>query len=183
MAYLDLLPWYLSSLLFIFGFVGIAVICLLIFRAMLPVSHFKAYHDVAGVTFSNLGVLYAVLLAFIFVEVQDRHNSLHDTIELEASTLGDLYRDAEVFPPEQREKIRKSLRDYAHHVIDQEWGKMEAQEIEVPNLGFVQKIWNAYYEYSPKDDREKIWYDQSITKLNDFNTIRVRRIISNDIKD
>jgi hypothetical protein len=40
------------------------------------------------------------------------------------------------------------------------------------------QLWRIYYRFQPENDRDKIWYTQSITKLNDLGDQRRLRLLS-----
>lgn len=147
-------------------------------RYLFNTETLKVSHDVAAAAYNTLGVLYAVLVAFVFIEVDNRHNQTYRTIENEASLLGDLYRDAQVFPQEQRDRIRGSLKNYAIYMSQTKQDEMTGPSQNRSSFSIVESIWNAFYTLEPQSKKEEIWYQESIEKLNSFNLIRVQRLIS-----
>jgi hypothetical protein len=81
-----------------------------------------AHNDRAGFIIAVIGVIYAVLLAFVAIGVWDRFDRAEDRSFEEAGSLAIVYRDAGSF--RSGEVLRATLRAYAEAVIDQEWPRM-----------------------------------------------------------
>jgi len=105
-----------------------------------------AFFDLANVTSTNIGVLYAVLLAFIFVRVQDKHNSARALVDNETTLIGALWRDAKVFPEVNHQLIRQRIEYFVEHTIHVEWPAMKKGNY-TPHYSYLQKIWGAYYAF------------------------------------
>lgn len=168
------LPWYLSAFFIVFLFISIALIGLYITRKYTSPKSLKSNHDIAGYTFGIIGVIYAVLLGFVAVNVNEDYHNAERAAEQEAIMLIDLFRDAEVFNPRVRDKIRDEITSYTEYVIDKEWNKL-AQGISNPPA-IMHNLWKAYTSINPQTEREKIWLAESVSKLNDFSNIRLARI-------
>src|SRR6186997_1138491 len=67
------------------------------------------HNDVAGFLYGVLGVVYAVLLGFTAIIVWEQFRNAQEGVEREANAVVDLYRDAQVFPAEVRERIEQRL--------------------------------------------------------------------------
>ena len=76
-------------------------------------------------SFCNLiGVLYAIVLGYVLVNVYESYSMASERVEAEASLLIDLLRDAEGLPPIQGLILRKATVNYMDSVIDVEWPYM-----------------------------------------------------------
>ncbi|MBV8343869.1 MAG: DUF4239 domain-containing protein [Candidatus Eremiobacteraeota bacterium] len=82
-----------------------------------------AHNDRAGFILAVIGVIYAVLLAFIAIGVWERFQEAEARTYDEAGALATVYRDAGSFPG-AREELRAGLRAYVHSVIEHEWPQM-----------------------------------------------------------
>ncbi|MDD7938304.1 DUF4239 domain-containing protein [Actinomycetospora lutea] len=82
------------------------------------------HNDVAGYLIAIVGVIYAVLLAFVVVVTWQQFSQAGEVVGQEASALRGLYRESVAFPPEVREQIQGDVRDYAAVVIAHEWPAM-----------------------------------------------------------
>ena len=78
-----------------------------------------------------VGVIYAVLLAFIAVFTWENFHKAQDTAELEANKIANLYVDCAGLPPKIAFVIRRDLRDYARLVIYKEWPAQQAGQVNI----------------------------------------------------
>ena len=81
-----------------------------------------AHNDRAGFILAVIGVVYAVLLAFVAVSVWERFQQAESRTYDEAAALATVYRDAGSFP--QRPLLRATLRVYVESIITHEWPQM-----------------------------------------------------------
>jgi Protein of unknown function (DUF4239) len=85
-----------------------------------------AHNDRAGFVLAVIGVIYAVLLAFIAISVWERFVQAESRSFEEAGALATVYRDADSFP--DRAWLRSALRAYVASVIDGEWPRLRRGE-------------------------------------------------------
>lgn len=95
------------------------------------------HNDVAGYLIAIVGVIYAVLLAFVVVVTWQQFSQASEVVGQEASALRGLYRESAAFPPEVREQIEVDVRDYAAAVITHEWPAMGRGEPGHPAVAAV----------------------------------------------
>ncbi len=167
--------WIFSCILIVALSVGGSLSILLLVRKKISVDNLKKSHDVVGFTFSIIGVLYSVILGFIVVNVHDRYNNVAATIQTEALTVANLYRDAGIFQAKDRNAIRTNLRAYVDHVIREEWSTRQQEKIETQTQDIMEKIWEGYYNIDLTNEKMVMWYTESISKLNNFMDARISR--------
>ena len=157
--------------------VAISVAGLVIVRKFVPHQKLKLHNDVAGSIFETLGMAYMVLMAFIVVVVwQDFDKStLH--VQQEANTLVDLHRDAAALPQSFRDAIYPLMKDYADVVVNEEWKMLARGEESINARNVLRKIWTVYSGYEPKTESEKIFFAESVMRLNELRELRRFRII------
>lgn len=177
MEYIEALPWIFGAIFIVVIFTLFSISGIFLIRRILPFHNLKAHHDVAGFVFTNLGVLYAVLLGFTVVNVQQRFDKLNQIVEVEAGYLAELYRDAEVFPQSNRQEIRNAIRSYGQSVIEDEWPSITSGVENPKTIEAQKKIWDAYYKITPSTNREIAWYTESISRLNLLMTVRLSRVL------
>ncbi len=180
MSFLEQAPWYLSVVMVLFSTSAVAILGLLIVRNSTNKGHFKEHHDVAGFTFGIVGVIYAVLLSYIVVDVHDRFNQIHQNITLEANLAVELYRDSEVFPEVVRDNIKNQIHQYIEAMANGESEFDSEGKVTTKTHNAVSALWQAYYDFEPVSNREKIWYSESVKKLNDFNRARLLRFFNSN---
>jgi hypothetical protein len=166
--------WVLSSLLIVISSTLLCLGILWFVRKKLSRSELKKSHDVAGYTFSIIGVLYSVILGFTVINVQNRYNVVLESIHTEAILLADLYQDAAYFSPDERSNIRVSLRNYLNYVLKEEWG-LSDKILDVNARSYIRDVWDSYYRVNLKNEKMTLWYTESISKLNSFLNARLTR--------
>jgi hypothetical protein len=150
----------------------------MLIRRNIPVDILKENHDVAGFTFSIVGVLYSVILGFSVINAQESYNELSNNIEKEAASLVVLYRDSSFFGKNDRDSIQESLKEYVDYVINDEWVHSNGNSLSLRAQDIIVKIWKNYYNVSLKNDKMDIWYTQSIYQLNEFMSTRMDRLFN-----
>ncbi|MDP3790000.1 MAG: DUF4239 domain-containing protein [Candidatus Omnitrophota bacterium] len=150
---------------------------LLIVRRYVPNHRLKTHHDIAGPIFATLGVVYAVLLAFVVIIAWQSFNESSVNVEKEANRLTDLVQDSGPFAQPFKEEINELASEYAKSVIDDEWAAMERGESSPRTHEVVRKIEALYEGYSPRTDTERIFFAESIRKLNELCELRRSRLI------
>lgn len=172
------LPWALSGTLYVLFWVAAALLGLWIVDKWVSPAIRRKCHDVVGFTFGIVGVIYAVLLGFIVVSVNDRFNQIQKNFVSEAAVMLELYRDAEVFSPEERDRVRAQIKSYAGLVYKEEWGLMAQQVESQKAYDHLLTLWREYYKIEPKTEREKAWFQESLQKMNELAEARVIRLFN-----
>lgn len=175
------LPWIISGTLLVGGFVLLSLLGVRFVRNAVTSKTLKASHDVAGFSFGIMGVIYAVLLGFIVVTVNNSFQDAQRDILEETSVLVELFRNASPFPKDTQTKVRTLLRDYAEEIYSREWELLARAEQSPEAFAIYQKIWEAYAAYVPKTEHEMAWYKESITKLNELSKQRTKRIFNSHL--
>lgn len=177
---LESFSWEFGALVIVTLFVAFAISGVVIIRKVVNQKTLKAHHDVAGVVFANIGVLYSVLLGFTVVNVQQRFDKIKEISYVEASYLAKLYRDSEVFLEKDRIDIRKSILAYTKNVIDDEWGSKNTKIPSYITIKSLEDIWTAYYAVEPTNKKQEIWYTESISNLNQLMGARLSRLMGSE---
>jgi hypothetical protein len=100
--------------------VGLSLLGLIVVRHQVPLTTLNDNQDVAGFVIAVVGVIYAVLLAFVVVIVWEDYGSADKTASDEAAAVGDLYRDAVGVGGTQGLRLEGAIRTYATSVEDSE---------------------------------------------------------------
>ncbi len=117
------LPVYLGGPLFVFGFVALSVGGGLLAHRFFPKAVLEEHNDIAGFMFAVVGVVYAVLLAFLAIAVWERFDAAETRVHDEANQIVVVYRRVDAFLA-QRASLRKKISQYVDLVISDEWPKM-----------------------------------------------------------
>ena len=167
--------WILSSSIIVIVSIVFWILALWYVRKKIPIDVLKKNHDVAGYTFSIVGILYSVILGYIVVSVHERYNVAIETLHTEATVVADLYRDAAFFPDESRDQIRSNLRKYVHYVVNEEWSLPKDKKMHIAAQQILKDLWDSYFNVQLQNDKQKIWYEESISKLDNLLAARLER--------
>jgi Protein of unknown function (DUF4239) len=156
----------------------VAVAVALLVRRWVPVEVLERHNEVAGFIYAVIGVLYAVLLGFTAIIVWERYDQAQAEVEKEANELGDLFRDAQAFPDETRRELETKLHSYVRLVVEKEWSAMAEHRSSPEAWEAYNELWQAYYRLTPQNEQERVWYTQSLTRLNELGDQRRLRMLS-----
>ena len=173
----EALDWMTGSFVLGFLFAMSAILTILIVRKTIGRKTLQAHHDVTGFVFTNLGVLFSVLLGFTVVNVQQRFDKIRETTQIEASYLADLYHGAAVFSPKDATHIRQEIKAYIGNILDNEWSLMSKKDPSLQTSEHLRNLWNSYYTVQLDTPNQQIWYAESIKKLNQLVDTRLARIL------
>lgn len=175
MPSLETLFW---TLLLVVVMPALAAGTALLVRRRVGVEVLSRHNDVAGFIYAVIGVVYAVLLGFTAIIVWEQFRRAQEGVELEANSLVDLYRDAQVFPPDVRHQLETRLREYARLVIEDEWPAMARGRTSSETWKAYNQVWQIYYDYEPEGVHQQTWYSESVQRLNLLGDERRTRVLS-----
>jgi hypothetical protein len=156
----------------------LAVAGVAIVRRRVAIQTLKAHHEVAGYILAIVGVVYAVLLAFVVVVTWQQFEDSRNAADEEASIVGVLYRDAFSLPGGGAE-VRLALRSYAHSVVDDEWPEMAAHHRESRRTdAALDRVWIALRATRPRGQSEGLFYGEGVKRLLDASELRRKRILA-----
>jgi hypothetical protein len=158
-------------------YVGISIAGLLIIRKFYPHYKCKPHNDIAGFIFATIGVIYAVLLAFIVVITWQDYDKAQDVTVNEANCIAALYRDSTPFPVEFRVELKSELTNYVKAIINEEWQMMAKGQRSAGAQKMQEELWKLYGGFQPKNETQKIFFAQSVKKLNLAAEMRRQRIV------
>ena len=124
-----------------------------------------------------VGTIFGLFLAFTIILGWGRFTEARRTVFTEVTCLSLMWEDAAVFPQDVRDRLHHLLTAYARSVIQDEWPAMgEDQASPLTNKRY-QELWDHYSAYTPETESQKIFYRQSISKLNELGASRRLRLL------
>jgi len=142
-------PTWLSGTMIVCGAVALALLALICFHQLVPSELRRAHNDVAGFILAIVGVIYAVLLAFIAISTWENFNKAQDAAELEANMVDNLYVDSAGLPPKLAFSARQHLREYVRLVIEKEWPAQQAGRTNIEGWKPLFKLNGEIAKYRP----------------------------------
>ena len=171
------MPIWLTALLLVVVLPAAAVGLQALMRRRWPALREGDHNDVAGFIIAVVGVIYAVLLAFVVVVSWENFSGAEDVVGQEASALRNTYRDSTAFPPEVRERIHADVRDYARTAIDREWPAMADGQPGDAGVAAVLDDFSANLAALPATTPTQQQYvGVEADRFNDLVTARSRRL-------
>src|SRR5258708_4047757 len=157
---------------------SIAVSCigLLVFHRLVHVSVRKAHNDLAGFTIAVIGVLYAVLLAFIAIATWESFSKASDLVENESDYAGGISLDTQGLPHAKGQPIRAAIARYVSVVINDEWPIQRAGK--TPDQGWkpLRELNTAIATIQPQSLGEAVIQAELLKAWNELYQTRSSRL-------
>jgi Protein of unknown function (DUF4239) len=161
--------------------VVVSLIGLVIAHRILHLDLRRRHNEFAGFNSALVGVVFAVLLAFIAVAAWESFGKAADTAEKEASLAGDLFRDAFALPEPTRTELLGDAHDYVAIVIDKEWPAMAV------GAPFGDEGWAPLFKFhqaltgiQTNNAMQVAMVSEVLTRLNSLYDARRERILAAD---
>ena len=122
-------PTWLWGTLLVIAVTAISCAALTIVRSCVSQEIRKKQNDVTAAVINLVGVVYAVLLAFIAVATWENFSSADKIVDTEASLIADLYRDTVSLPDDKAAPIRTDIKTYIDQVSTAEWASQRLGQI------------------------------------------------------
>jgi hypothetical protein len=132
------------------------------------------HNDLGGFILAVIGVIYAVLLAFVTIGVWERYEQAESRSFDEATNLAVVYRDAEVFP--QSRELRAIIRAYTEAVIDDEWARMRHGGQSKEADAFLERADKIVRTLPVDGPRQQDVHEQMLQAINEAQSDRDTRL-------
>src|SRR5437588_4294411 len=109
-------PLAVTALIIVGGSMALSVLCLVATRNILKVHIQEGHNDIAGFVFAGVGVVYAVLLAFVVFAVWEQFSAADNVVTQEAAQSVTAFRYTQSFPEPLRSEAQEALRQYIRDV-------------------------------------------------------------------
>src|SRR3954454_18185405 len=134
---------YSSAILVILVSASVAALLAALVRRYVRVEVLRRYHDVGSSAFLQIGVLYAVLLAFVFGEVWQQYNTAQQAIATECSSLHGIAILTQTLAEPGRDDVARAMTNYVHAVIEQEWPAMAQGQESGAAMSAFRSLWQT----------------------------------------
>ncbi|REJ82262.1 MAG: DUF4239 domain-containing protein [Bacteroidetes bacterium] len=158
----------------------LAVGGLLFFRKFLNNFYFRSEDNVvANIVIRQISTLLAVMLGFAVITIWQDYELQRSNIGVEASIMGNIYRDSRGMDAETEKNIQSLLVDYTRQVVNDAWPKMKlGQESELSWMAF-NKLYGYIIRLNSENTREEIVHSRLVHHLNELAKYRRLRHIRN----
>ncbi len=157
----------------------ISVTALIIIRRKLNWETFRDNHQVGGFLFNALGLIYAVLIAFVVFATWGDYNSAKEYCDREANMMQDLFLNSEALPDSLRTPIKEKILEYLTKVIKEDWPLLSVDKSNPSSRHTLLELWRIYMGINSfENEKQKIVFEETITRLNNVTDFRRMRILS-----
>ncbi len=158
---------------------GLSVLALIAIRKKLNWESFRENHEVGGFLFNALGLIYAVLIAFVVYATWGDYNAAQDYCDHEANMMQDLFLNSDAFPPSEQTLIKEKILEYLRQVINEDWPLLSVDQSNPSSKQTLIDLWKIYMSIDNfENKKQKIVFEESLKKLNDVTDYRRMRILS-----
>lgn len=158
---------------------GLSILALIIIRKKFHWELFKQNHEVGGFLFNALGLIYAVLVAFVVFATWSDYKDASTNVDLEANQLHDLFMDSYGLPEQYQQEIKNTIAAYLRSIINDEWNLLSIGKPNPASKEILIALWKIYSKIENLNlKREEIIYSESLKKLNNLTDYRRLRILS-----
>ncbi len=134
------------------------------------------HNDVAGFILAVVGVVYAVILAFIVIVTWEQFRDAREIVDREAGALRSLYRDSRSLPEPERTRMGDLVVRYGHEVATGEWTAMEKGESSPAAFSLISDMFATLGGVNVTTPTQETFLSDAVVRLNDVAEDRAQRI-------
>jgi hypothetical protein len=145
-------------------------------RRWAPKLRSGTHNDVAGFLLAIIGVLYAVVVAFVVVSLWDDYSSAKAQVGDEASALRDLVRDADAFGEPAAGQTKAAVVTYLEAAVNDDWAAMEQERESPGSEAALQDLYRQLQTVQPRSTAQEAFLNSAISHLDDATNARDKRL-------
>ena len=170
------MPVWLLGLLLVGGVPLLVVSCQALIRRLWPTILLGEHNDVAGFLIAVVGVLYAVILAFIVIVVWEDFRDARATVSREAGALRSLVRDSGALPEPARTRLGELVGDYSRAVAGAEWEAMGDGDSSPRAFDLLGRMFSTLAEVRTTSPTDEVFLADTLDRLDDVVEERSERL-------
>lgn len=175
-------PTWEVGLLVIGVWTGLSLLGLYIFHRFVDVHMRHKDTETVGLTYAIVAVVYAVLIAFIVVDVFETFAKGDEIATAEANKLSNLMLDSAGLPPKMAEAVRADLDKYVDIVVKSEWPSQQKGQLKEavfdPGWTVLGHLSKQLAEFEPATMGQNVNKGEMMHAMNDLIRARRSRIIA-----
>jgi hypothetical protein len=158
-------------------FVAISLACLYLAKRFCKSLLFNDVTDYGQIFASAIGVMFALILAFVAVATWQNYDKVDDGVLKEADSLHNVYRNLGAYPEPFRSEMQKLIKQYVRRVIQDEWPKQAKALQDETAHELITHINAAILSFYPRDNREMVLHQETLRNVSQYRGLRHDRII------
>lgn len=157
--------------------IAVSLLALWVVRRVVPHERLTPHNDVSGFVYAVIGVIYAVIIAFVLISVWEAYSAAEENARHEAGATGNLYRLAAGLPEPSREALQTAALDYATTVVEDEWPSLLDGDVPgARELAHTDPLWTAIYEADATTPKEAELYAAALDQVDVLSSHRRERL-------
>ena len=157
--------------------VAASLLFLIVLNRLWPRERRSEHNDLIGWQLGILGTTYAVILGFMLYTVWTNYGAAEQNVDLEATSLRNIYRLAEGLPEPQHAQIQLLCRSYAKVVIDQDWPLMAINQFPNQSHEINNTMWKTLMSVKSETQTQVIAEDHALFELSQLTEHRHTRLL------
>lgn len=149
----------------------------IVVRRYVSLDTLRTNNEVAGFKFATVGVLYAVLLAFVIIAVWEKFSDAELDVSREAGAAAAIYRLVDGIEGEPGLTLRKGMTAYLESAMTEDWAAMEKSEASSATTRALDNLYAAALAYKPTDQRSVAVLSEILRQLSVMTEARRARLI------
>jgi Na+/proline symporter len=167
--------WVLFLLLVLFTALAMAGPPLI--RRRVPLERLRTNNEVAGFLFATIGVLYAVLLAFVVIIVWERFHEAEKALAAEAGHAATIYRLTAGQNEAPAAAVRGLIAGYLKSVLHDDWPAMAAGHPSPATTRALTALYEELVRYRPTDVNDQHLRDDLLREVEQLTQSRRERLV------
>jgi hypothetical protein len=170
-------PGWLVFIGLVVVFPALVMLIQLTIRRRWPALARGEHNDVVGFIIAVVGVIYAVLLAFVVIVAWESFTRAEEVVGQEASALRTLYRNSAGLPAEAQAEMEGLVVRYATEVVDDSWPAMAAGRPGDPEAGeILQEMTDVLAGTPVIGPSQEAFVGAELDRLNQLVSLRSQRL-------
>ena len=163
--------------LFLFLFTALAMTGPFLVRRRVRLARLRGNNEVAGFKFAVIGVLYAVLLAFVVIISWERFHDAESALAKEAGAGATIYRLAGGLDETSAAALRANLGAYLRSVLADDWPAMVRGHSSEVTTRMLSDLYDEVIRFRPADLRDANLHAELLSELDQVTRARRERLV------
>lgn len=134
------------------------------------------HHDIAHALLGPIATVFSILGAFMVATTWHEYCDTSSNLNAECNALRSLYFNAREFTPEYCNQIQDLCQAYRNAVLNNEWKIVQKGKDDRLGDQIIEKMADLYLSYPLKTDKERIYFELSVDRLDKLRSYREQRI-------
>ena len=169
-------PVWLSAIVMVVIPTLLAMAGPIVVRRYVALERLKPNNEVAGFKFATVGVLYAVLLAFVVIVVWEKFTDAENDVSREAGAAATIYRLVGGLD-QGGPALRDGMTAYLNSTVTDDWAAMDAGQSSSKTTRALNAIYATALAYRPADSRGEAVLGEILHELNTMTEARRGRLV------